>query len=318
MNSRPTDTFRRRQTSDTSFVTASDGNSIIVDEPGAAFQTKPRSPSDHEVTPTNSPRPGEERSNASFETTNPATPGPTTSDTFLLASQHGQQLDQGVSGNDTAGTAQNSKQQQSSQEDTEQGNTNNSELRSPGVVRFKIPENPMLKQEMQVRAKLAQGMRKSRLSRAFTRGKLKDGEIVKLEKMLVRFDITTGSEQPNEDYDEKDSQRVETRITEKWREFLVVCRESHEDDAALCLQMYKTRVSRESPTSDTDIDFTSRLFQPPTRARPRSATSIRYYWILQSSKSTYTVVSTKLWCSGKPRDPRPSFVSSGLAPLPAQ
>jgi hypothetical protein len=318
MNSRPTDTFRRRQTSDTSFVTASDGNSIIVDEPGAAFQTQPRSPSDHEATPTNSPRPGEERSSASFETTNPATPGPTTSDTFLLASQHGQQLDQGVSGNDTAGTAQNSKHQQSSTENTEQENANNSELRSPGVVRFNIPENPMLKQEMQVRAKLAQGMRKSRLSRAFTRGKLKDGEIVKVEKMLVRFDITIGSEQPNDDYDEKDSQRVETRITEKWREFMVVCRESHEDDAALCLQMYKTRVSREISTSDTDIDSTSRSFQQPTRARPRSATSTKYYWILQSSKSTFTVVSTKLLCSGKPRDRKLSFVSSALAPLPAQ
>jgi hypothetical protein len=276
MDSRPTDTFRRRQTSDTSFVTASDGNSIILDEPGAAFQTQPDSSSDHEATPTNSPRPGEERSSASFETTNPATPGPTTSDTFLLASQHGQQLDQGVSGNDTAGTAQNSKHQQSSQENTERENSNNPELRSPGVVRFNIPENPMLKQEMQVRAKMAQGTRKSRLSRAFTRGKLKDGEIVKVEKMLVRMDITIGSEQPNEDYDEKDSQRVETRITEKWKEFLVVCRESHEDDAALCLQMYKTRVSRKISTSDTDIDSTSRSFQLPIRARPRSASSTKY------------------------------------------
>jgi hypothetical protein len=257
MNSRPTDTFLRRETSDTSFVTASDGNSIIVDEPGVAFQTQPESSDDYEATPKNSPRPGEQRSSASFETTNPATPGPTTSDTFLLASQNRQQGDQNLPGNDTADTAQISTQQHVPQLITEQENAN-PELKSPGVVRFNIPENPMLKQEMQVRARMAQGMRKSRISRAFTRGKLKDGEIVKVEKMLVRMDITTGSEQPNEDYDEKDSQRVETRTTEKWREFMVVCRESHEDGAVLCLQMYKTRVSNEIPTSDRDIDSASR------------------------------------------------------------
>lgn len=244
IDSRPTDTFRRRETSDASFVTASDGGSIILDEPGAAFQNQPESSSNHDTTPRNSPRTGGERSSTSFETTDPATPGPTTSDTSLLASQHAQQLSQGVNEQDAIGTPHHSEPQKTPKQTTEQGIPDSNELRSPGLVRFNIPENPMLKQEIQVRAKMAQGTRKSRLSRAFTRGKLKDGEIVKVEKMLVRLDITTGSEQPNEDYDEKDSQRVETRITEKWREFMVVCRESHEDGAVLCLQMYKTRVSR--------------------------------------------------------------------------
>ncbi|KAH0138586.1 hypothetical protein KCU67_g15431, partial [Aureobasidium melanogenum] len=239
--SRPTDTFRRRRTSETSFVTASDGGSIIVDEPGASSSVQIGPHTDDEATPRNSPRPGEERSSASFDTISPATPGPTTSDTFLLGSQHSQQLDQGVSGKDTAGTFESPKSQQETPQNAEQGDANNTDARSPGLVRFNIPENPVLKQEMQVRAKMTQGIRKSKISRAFTRGKLKDGEIVKVEKMLVRLDITTGSEQPHEDYDEKDSQRVETRITEKWREFMVVCRESHEDGAALCLQMYKTR-----------------------------------------------------------------------------
>lgn len=246
MVSRPTDTFRRRQTSETSFVTASDGGSIIVDEPGTSSPVNIEPPTDDEATPRNSPRTGEARSSASFDTTNPATPGPTTSDTFLLGSQHSQQLDQGVSGKDTAGTFENPKSQQERPQNAEQGDVSNTEPRSPGLVRFNIPETPVLKQEMQVRAKMTQGIRKSKLSRAFTRGKLKDGEIVKVEKMLVRLDMTTGSEQPHEDYDEKDSQRVETRITEKWREFMVVCRESHEDGAVLCLQMYKTRVSTKS------------------------------------------------------------------------
>lgn len=123
------------------------------------------------------------------------------------------------------------------------GELSQPETRPSGLVRFNIPDKPMMKQEMQMRAKMTQGIRKHRLPRKFTRGKLKDGEIVKVEKMLVRLDITTGSTQPSEDYNEKDSQRVETRTTNKWREFMVVCRESHEDEAVLCLQMYKTRVS---------------------------------------------------------------------------
>lgn len=316
--SRPTDTFRRRQTSETSFVTASDGGSIIVDEPGTTSPVNVEPPTDDEATPRNSPRTGEVRSSASFDTTNPDTPGPTTSDTFLLGSQHSQQLDQGVSGKDTAGTFENSNLQQKTPQNAEQGDVSNTESRSPGLVRFNIPETPVLKQEMQVRAKLTQGIRKSKLSRAFTRGKLKDGEIVKVEKMLVRLDMTTGSEQPHEDYDEKDSQRVETRITEKWREFMVVCRESHEDDAVLCLQMYKTRVSIKVLIRTTEVDFIFRSSQRRIRAKPRSASDIKSCLIPRLSRSTCTVVLTRLLCSGSPRGRKPSFVSFGLSPLLTQ
>lgn len=247
MDDRPTDTFRRRQTSETSYHTASDGNSIIMDEPGASPRPQSPSPFGDSSTLQNGPTTGERLSSASFETPSPTTPGPTASDTSLLGPQHSQRLSRGVAGKDNAGTAENSKIQQEQisdpVDDTKDLGTSRTEPRSPGLVRFNIPDTPVLKQEMQVRAKMAQGLRKSRLPRRFTRGKLKDGEIVKVEKMLVRLDITTGSEQPNEDYDEKDSQRVETRTTEKWREFMVVCRESHEENAVLCLQMYKTRVS---------------------------------------------------------------------------
>jgi len=197
-----------------------------------------------------------------------------------------------MAGKDAAGTGENARGQQETTQDVGTGNAKNAELRSPGLVRFNIPENPVLKQEMQVRAKMAQGTRK-RLSRRFTRGKLKDGEIVKVEKMLVRLDITTGSEQPNDDYDEKDSQRVETRITEKWREFMVVCRESHEDDAVLCLQMYKTRVSMKASISKFGTN-SPRSFPPQTRARPRNVSNIKSCWTLRSSKSTSTAVWTKL------------------------
>ncbi|THY58343.1 hypothetical protein D6C99_02237 [Aureobasidium pullulans] len=289
MTSRPTDTFRRRQTSDTSFVTASDGGSIIMDEPSAASPLQPVSPSDDGSTPRNSPRAGEERSSASFETTTPMTPGPTTSDTFLLGSQHSQQLDQGMAGKDAAGAGENARGQQETTQDVGTGNANNAELRSPGLVRFNIPENPVLKQEMQVRAKMAQGTRK-RLSRRFTRGKLKDGEIVKVEKMLVRLDITTGSEQPNDDYDEKDSQRVETRITEKWREFMVVCRESHEDDAVLCLQMYKTRVIPATNESKTKKRFKHQILLDPTKLKVNLYSSLDKTLVLWQAKGPQTII----------------------------
>ncbi|THX47762.1 hypothetical protein D6D06_09459 [Aureobasidium pullulans] len=269
MTSRPTDTFRRRQTSDTSFVTASDGGSIIMDEPGAASPMQPVSPSDDGSTPRNSPRAGEERSSASFETTTPMTPGPTTSDTFLLGSQHSQQLDQGIAGKDAASTGENARGQQETTQDVGTGNANNAELRSPGLVRFNIPENPVLKQEMQVRAKMAQGTRK-RLSRRFTRGKLKDGEIVKVEKMLVRLDITTGSEQPNDDYDEKDSQRVETRITEKWREFMVVIPATNE--------------------SKTKKRFKHQILLDPTKLKVNLYSSLDKTLVLWQAKGPQTII----------------------------
>ncbi|KAG9675115.1 hypothetical protein KCU99_g3283, partial [Aureobasidium melanogenum] len=288
--SRPTDTFRRRQTSETSFVTASDGGSIIVDEPGASSPVQIEPPADDEATPRNSPRPGEERSSASFDTISPATPGPTTSDTFLLGSQHSQQLDRGVSGKDTAGTFESPKSQQETPQNAEQGDANNTDARSPGLVRFNIPENPVLKQEMQVRAKMTQGIRKSKISRAFTRGKLKDGEIVKVEKMLVRLDITTGSEQPHEDYDEKDSQRVETRTTEKWREFMVVCRESHEDGAALCLQMYKTRVIPATNQSKTKKRFRHQILLDPKTVKVNLYSSLDKTLVLWQAKGPQTLI----------------------------
>lgn len=66
------------------------------------------------------------------------------------------------------------------------------------------------------------------------------GEIVKMEKMLVRVDSTV-QELPA-DYDENEGFKIETRAVEKWREFVIVCRESTTEDADFSIQMYKTRV----------------------------------------------------------------------------
>ena len=66
------------------------------------------------------------------------------------------------------------------------------------------------------------------------------GEIVKMEKMLVRVDSTMQELPP--DYDENDSLKTSARTVENWREFVVVCRESTTDDADFSIQLYKTRV----------------------------------------------------------------------------
>ena len=66
------------------------------------------------------------------------------------------------------------------------------------------------------------------------------GEIVKMEKMLVRVDSTMQELPP--DYDENDSLKTSARTVEKWKEFVVVCRESTTDDADFSIQLYQTRV----------------------------------------------------------------------------
>ena len=74
----------------------------------------------------------------------------------------------------------------------------------------------------------------------FHRSKLEPGEVLKVDKMLVRVDFTVRQLSP--DYDENDSQKIESRVVQKWREFVVVCRKSTEEDFEYVLQMYKSRV----------------------------------------------------------------------------
>lgn len=71
-------------------------------------------------------------------------------------------------------------------------------------------------------------------------GRKKEGEIIKMENMLVRVE-TTMKKVPN-DYDENESMKIETRTTEKWREYVVVCRETGEEESPFALRLYKSRV----------------------------------------------------------------------------
>lgn len=109
-----------------------------------------------------------------------------------------------------------------------------------GMVRFNGPtpdkeEEPKRKTTDLGRARSlgAMARRKSSLRRH-------DGEIVKMETMLVRIEASLSPKLPVE-YDENESLKVKTRVAEKWREYVVVCRESDNPDVPMILRLYKTR-----------------------------------------------------------------------------
>ena len=74
----------------------------------------------------------------------------------------------------------------------------------------------------------------------FRSSKVKDGEVLKMDRMLVRIDITRQT--LGAEYDERISAGVETKSLDKWREFMIVCRKHTEEDAQSVLQFYQTRV----------------------------------------------------------------------------
>lgn len=106
------------------------------------------------------------------------------------------------------------------------------------LVKFDIPEDSK-RAELHLRAKTAQ-MTMQRASTRLRRQKLKDGIVVKMERMLVRVD--EAAKDVPDDFDENASQKIDSRVKDKWREYMIVCRQSISDDADFVLQMYKTRV----------------------------------------------------------------------------
>jgi len=106
-------------------------------------------------------------------------------------------------------------------------------------VKFDIPEDSR-RAELHLKAKAAQ-MKVQRASSKLRRPKVKDGLVVKMERMLVRVDAA-GKEVP-EDFDENGNQKIDSRVRDKWREYMVVCRQCVSEGADFVLQMYKTRVS---------------------------------------------------------------------------
>jgi hypothetical protein len=106
------------------------------------------------------------------------------------------------------------------------------------LVKFDIPEDSR-RARVQMKAKQAQ-MTIARAPTKLRRQKLRDGLVVKMERMLVRVDAA--GEVPD-DFDENVNQKVTSRVKDKWREYMIVCRHNHTDNADFVLQFYKTRVS---------------------------------------------------------------------------
>lgn len=103
------------------------------------------------------------------------------------------------------------------------------------------------------------------------RCKVKDGEMMKVDRMLVRMAITQQTLGP--DYDERVSQSVETRSLDKWREFMVVCRryvpkDEEDQGAKAILQLYKTRVIA---ASAEDVGKAKKRPQVEITLSPRTA-----------------------------------------------
>ncbi|KAK5258926.1 hypothetical protein LTR40_006935 [Exophiala xenobiotica] len=120
--------------------------------------------------------------------------------------------------------------------------------RSATGVRFKVAEG------VQQRRRRIENKAERAIDRVadhrLRRNTLKEGTIVKMERMLVRCDLVMQS--LPEDFDENESQKVELRLLEKWREYMVVARKSKKQDVDdFRLQIYKTRVIPEIDTEST-------------------------------------------------------------------
>lgn len=106
------------------------------------------------------------------------------------------------------------------------------------LVKFDIPEDSK-RATIHLKAKRAQ-MTVQRAGSKIRRQRIKDGIVVKMERMLVRVDAA--AEVPDE-FDENINQRVISRVKDKWREYMIVCRHNQKDNADFVLQFYQTRVS---------------------------------------------------------------------------
>lgn len=107
-----------------------------------------------------------------------------------------------------------------------------------GLVRFNIP-NDDIQQERHIRIRLAQARKRGTFTR-LRKSKVKDGQVVKVQNMLIRVEFT--AHDVPADFTENESEKIESRVIDNWKEFLVVCRESAHEETPFLLEMYRTRV----------------------------------------------------------------------------
>ena len=108
----------------------------------------------------------------------------------------------------------------------------------PGLVRFDIP-NDNIQRERHVRLRVNE-LKKQGTLRNLGRSNTQDGRIAKMENMLVRIEFT--SQEIPADFGENDREKIESRIIDRWKEFMVVCRESTDEESPFVLELYRTRV----------------------------------------------------------------------------
>lgn len=109
-----------------------------------------------------------------------------------------------------------------------------------GMVRFNTALD-MHERDKHLQLKLAELSRRRAL-RQFCRHprfRRRDGEIIKMENMLIRVECVTSTLPV--DYDENESIKFDTQVLERWREFIVVCREGSSEDSPMYIQLYKSR-----------------------------------------------------------------------------
>ncbi|CUS09091.1 unnamed protein product [Tuber aestivum] len=118
----------------------------------------------------------------------------------------------------------------------------NKERVTGGLVRFNTAVDVRERdREMQMKlADLSRSRTFRQMGRCHHNFRRREGEIVKMENMLVRVEVSA-IPVPGE-YDENESMKVVTRLMEKWREFVVVCRQTGEKETPLALLLYKKRV----------------------------------------------------------------------------
>lgn len=110
--------------------------------------------------------------------------------------------------------------------------------RMPSGVRFKVAEAVVDKQR---RAARRVDSVANRVGRHVQRHTLDEGTIIRMEKMLVRIDVTR--QRIPDDYDENASVKMETNPVDKWKEYMVVARRSRRtDEDDVRLQFYTSRV----------------------------------------------------------------------------
>ncbi|KAJ5428885.1 hypothetical protein N7445_010339 [Penicillium cf. griseofulvum] len=218
-------------------------------------ELRPKSPGSHDTNLTDHSSP------------NPLTPNPSTvpseadSETRLLRREY---KDKGKQKSKASGVSRATLQHHDPQDEDDAGEDAQIQRNlTRKMAKFNLDDNLGHKKE-KMRSKIAKAQDTISANRPHRR-KVQDGEIVKVEKMLVCVEETLQTTLPA-DYTENDSLRMETRMVDKWREFLVVCRKISAEHTPFAIQMYRTRVipDVQRPNSKTPPYYEVRLSHKDT------------------------------------------------------